>query len=84
MSTVMLSDIPMLWRAQSLGSTQSHCVPTGFAALDEALGGGWPVPWLIELLSDEHGVGELRLLLGLLRPVSLEGGSTSRISRHLT
>ncbi|GFE82464.1 hypothetical protein GCM10011487_44640 [Steroidobacter agaridevorans] len=67
MNTVTLSDIPLLWRAESLASTQAQYVPSGFVALDDALGGGWPLPSLIELLCDEHGVGELRLLLGLLR-----------------
>jgi len=67
MSTVTLADIPLLWRAQSLALPRTPCVPTGFDALDHALGGGWPLPSLIELLSDEHGIGELRLLLGLLR-----------------
>lgn len=67
MNTVALTDIPLLWRAHSLASLQSHCVPTGYATLDRALGGGWPQPSLIELLGDEQGIGELRLLLGLLR-----------------
>src|SRR5687768_681617 len=67
MHTVTLADIPLLWRAESLAAVQSDCVPTGFEALDRALGGGWPAPSLIELLCDEQGIGELRLLLGLLR-----------------
>jgi protein ImuA len=67
MTTIALTDIPLLWRAQSLAQLHSHCVPTGYDALDRALGGGWPRPSLIELLSDEQGIGELRLLLGLLR-----------------
>lgn len=67
MNTIALEDIPHLWRAQSLVPLQSNCVPTGYAVLDHALGGGWPLPSLIELLCDEHGVGELRLLLGLLK-----------------
>lgn len=78
MNTVTLSDIPLLWRAQSLASTQSHCIPTGFAALDEVLGGGWPAPSLIELLCDEYGVGELRLLLGLLRRTEQTSSHSSR------
>ena len=68
MNTISLSDIPQLWRAESLTPAQSNCVSTGFIALDEALGGGWPLPALIELLCDEHGIGELRLLLALLKP----------------
>lgn len=68
MTTVSLADIPLLWRAQSLNALSSPCIPTGHAALDDALGGGWPLPSLIELLCDDHGIGELRLLLGLLQP----------------
>lgn len=67
MNTVTLVDIPLLWRAESLTPLQRNCIPTGFDALDRALGGGWPSPSLIEVLCDEHGIGELRLLLGLLR-----------------
>lgn len=67
MNTVTLADIPQLWRAQSLAGAHSDVIPTGVAALDEALGGGWPSPSLIELLCDAHGIGELRLLLPLLK-----------------
>ncbi len=67
MNTVSLADIPLLWRAESLAPAQARCIPTGYDALDRALGGGWPLPSLIELLCDEHGIGELRLLVGLLR-----------------
>lgn len=79
MNTVTLDDIPLLWRAQSLASLQSHCVPSGYAALDHALGGGWPTPALIELLSDEQGIGELRLLLSLLRQGQALETSSRRI-----
>ena len=42
-------------------------VPSGFPELDRALpGGGWPQGALTELLSDEEGIGELRLLLPAL------------------
>ncbi|MBM0105436.1 translesion DNA synthesis-associated protein ImuA [Steroidobacter sp. S1-65] len=67
MNTVTLADIPLLWRAESLAPVQSQCVSTGYQPLDRALGGGWPLPSLIELLCDDHGIGELRLLVGLLR-----------------
>jgi protein ImuA len=78
MNTVTLTDIPLLWRAQSLASLASHSLPTGYDALDQALGGGWPVPSLIEVLCDEQGVGELRLLLGLLKQEQGASGSTDR------
>jgi protein ImuA len=67
MNAVTLADIPLLWRAESLAPLQSHYVATGYDALDQALGGGWPLPSLIELLCDDNGIGELRLLLGLLQ-----------------
>jgi hypothetical protein len=37
-------------------------VPTGFPALDQLLGGGWPLGLLTELLVSGHGSGELGLL----------------------
>ena len=37
-------------------------VPTGFPALDNLLGGGWPTGMLTELLVAGHGSGELGLL----------------------
>ena len=58
--------IPNVWRAQSLARDAS-VTSTGFAALDEALGGGWPQPAMIEILTDVYGIGELQLILPLLR-----------------
>ncbi len=46
-------------------------LPTGFADLDRALAGGWPVGALIELLVEPYGVGEFRLLLPAL--LALDG-----------
>src|SRR5687767_6995016 len=67
MGPIALDDIPLLWRAEALSPLHRSCRPTGFAALDAALGGGWPVPSLIEVLCDQHGIGELRLILGLIK-----------------
>jgi protein ImuA len=51
-----IGDIPSPDRARSL--------PTGFTALDrELVGGGWPQQGLVELLSDDTGIGELSLML---------------------
>lgn len=45
-------------------SSGSQNLPTGFAELDrELFGGGWPQQGLVELLSDEVGIGELSLML---------------------
>jgi hypothetical protein len=58
--------IPNVWRAQSL-APETSLTPTGFAGLDQALGGGWPQPAMIEMLTDVYGIGELQLILSLLR-----------------
>jgi protein ImuA len=58
--------IPHVFHARSV--RRSKCVlPTGFHELDEALLGGWPTPSLIEILIDLYGIGELQLLIPLLR-----------------
>jgi hypothetical protein len=56
---------PRIWQAGRGGSSRQF-EPTGFAALDAALSGGWPVGQLIELLVDPYGIGELRLLMPAL------------------
>lgn len=54
---------PSLWRASQLAHAATRCVDTGFAALSAQLpGGGWPAGTLIELLLQQPGSGELRLL----------------------
>jgi protein ImuA len=54
---------PSLWRADQLAQSATRCMDTGFAALSAQLpGGGWPVGTLIDLLVQQHGIGELRLL----------------------
>ncbi|MGH8425257.1 MAG: hypothetical protein ACRER3_23365, partial [Pseudomonas fluorescens] len=66
MSDPLLDQLPNVWRAASLVRGRGSYCPTGDAALDEALGGGWPSPALIELLTDKHGIGELQLLMPLI------------------
>ena len=54
---------PSLWRASQLAHSATRCVDTGFAALSAQLpGGGWPLGTLIDLLLQQDGIGELRLL----------------------
>ena len=60
-----------LWRARATGSSAAAAapagLPTGYVALDRCLpGAGWPRQGLIEILSDQRGIGELRLLLPAL------------------
>ncbi|WP_404983516.1 MULTISPECIES: translesion DNA synthesis-associated protein ImuA [unclassified Caballeronia] len=68
---------PALWRGSQLARAYGKTVDTGYAALSAELpGGGWPLGALVELLVQQPGVGELRLLRPALaelsrRPVAL-------------
>ena len=68
-----------LWRAREAGSSGAAAapagLPTGYAALDRCLpGAGWPRQGLIEILSDQRGIGELRLLLPALAALCRDEG----------
>ncbi|MBY4672284.1 translesion DNA synthesis-associated protein ImuA [Burkholderia multivorans] len=68
---------PALWRASQLARSSSRGVDTGHAELTAELpGGGWPAGALVELLTQQAGIGELRLLAPVLarssgRPIML-------------
>jgi protein ImuA len=54
---------PSLWRASQLAHASTRCVDTGHAALSAQLpGGGWPSGTLVDLLLQQPGIGEMRLL----------------------
>jgi cell division inhibitor SulA/protein ImuA len=54
---------PSLWRANQLARQVGRAVPTGYENLSTELpGGGWPVGALTELLLQQTGIGEMRLL----------------------
>ena len=54
---------PALWRASQLAHAATRCIDTGHAALSAQLpGGGWPSGTLVDLLQQQPGIGELRLL----------------------
>lgn len=66
-----------VWRASQLGQAGVDTLPTGYRALDAELpGAGWPAGMLTELIAREPGIGELRLLVPLLRQLSREGRVT--------
>jgi protein ImuA len=70
----LLRFIPRLWRGDRVPVTGACALPTGFAELDRELpGGGWPVGAIVELLIGTAGIGELRLLLPILRRLLLSG-----------
>lgn len=68
---------PSLWRASQLARGGPRTVDTGYAALSAELpGGGWPLGALVDLLIQQPGVGEMRLLRPALaaqgrRPIAL-------------
>ena len=67
---------PALWLASQLTKGATSCVDTGIPVLSHQLpGGGWPTGVLTELLLQQPGIGELRLLkstlASLTRPAAL-------------
>lgn len=62
---------PSLWRASQLARSRTRCIDTGHPTLSNQLpGGGWPVGTLIDLLVQQPGVGEMRLLAPALKAVA--------------
>lgn len=52
-----------VWRANQMASSHAGVMASGHALLDRELpDGGWPASTLIELLPQQHGIGEMRLL----------------------
>jgi protein ImuA len=68
---------PALWRGSQLARVYGKTVETGYAALSAELpGGGWPLGALVELLVQQPGIGEMRLLRPAMselskRPIAL-------------
>lgn len=57
----------------SISAPGTARVPTGFPALDQLLGGGWPTGTLTELLVSGQGSGELGLLSPALARLTMRG-----------
>ena len=54
---------PSLWLASQLARANTRCVDTGHPVLSKQLpGGGWPTGTLVDLLLQQPGIGEMRLL----------------------
>lgn len=65
---------PDTWRASHGGQTQGAAISSGYQQLDRVLySGGWPEAALCELSVPDYGIGELSLLLPLLRRRSQQG-----------
>lgn len=62
---------PSLWRASQLARAGTRCIDTGHQALSAQLpGGGWPTGSLVDLLVQQPGIGEMRLLRPALAAVA--------------
>lgn len=73
----LLRTQPALWRGSDQHNNYTS-VPTGYAQLDEVLpSGGWGVGCLTELLLEQHGIGEISLLLPGLRQVTANNDSSN-------
>ena len=60
-----------LWLASQLAHASTRCVDTGHPTLSSQLpGGGWPTGTLIDLMLQQSGIGELRLLRPALAAVA--------------
>lgn len=65
-----LLDSPRLWRGHARGAAWQG-LATGYPRLDEHLpGGGWPRHALTEILLDDYGSGELKVLMPALAALS--------------
>jgi len=65
--------LPGVWRADQLADGGVPALPSTFAELDAQLpGGGWPLGTLTELIAREPGIGELRLVVPVLRRLTRE------------
>lgn len=63
---------PRLWRGRAQGSAWQG-LATGYPRFDEHLpGGGWPQHALTEILLEQYGSGELKLLMPALARLSQE------------
>ena len=60
-----------VWQGDQLARASERTVPSGHAALDAQLpGAGWPSGSLTELLVEQGGVGEMRLVAPVLRALT--------------
>ena len=67
----LLRDSSQLWTGLEIAPVRAR--PTGFAALNRLLPGhGWPLNAVIELLPTIEGIGEMQLLLPVLKRIASE------------
>lgn len=60
-----------VWRASELAVSRATTTSTGYSGLDDELpNGGWPRSSLVEILVQQHGIGEMQLLKPALATLS--------------
>jgi cell division inhibitor SulA len=70
----LLHGNPNLWRGCDMSGQDCHGRSTGFPTLDDILPGrGWPDRGLVEIVSPCWGMGELQLLIPLMRSIVEQG-----------
>jgi hypothetical protein len=70
----LLRQYPGLWRGKGLEGAACAAVSSGFEDLDALLpGGGWPLGTTVELRIAGEGIGELRLLMPVMRRLASSG-----------
>lgn len=71
-SLEQLLDNPRIWRGGAAPRAEA-ALSTGYEKLDRHLpGGGWPQHALTEILTEQYGIGELRLLMPALSRLSAD------------
>ena len=70
----LLQRNPNLWRGCNMTDQGFQGLSTGFPELDDILPGqGWPQSGLVEIISRHWGMGELQLLIPLMRSIAKQG-----------
>ncbi|HBW83445.1 MAG TPA: translesion DNA synthesis-associated protein ImuA [Gammaproteobacteria bacterium] len=70
----LLHSNPNLWRGCDMAGQGFHGISTGYPELDGILPGrGWPQSGLVEIVSRHWGMGELQLLIPLMRSIIEQG-----------
>jgi len=70
----LLARNPILWRGCDMSGRGDHGQSTGYSQLDDILPGrGWPRNAIVEIVSRQWGMGELQLLVPLMREVVRQG-----------
>ena len=67
----LLENNPRIWWAKDAGRYMMTGTATGYPELDAILpGSGWPANAIVEMVTPQWGIGELQLLLPLMRNIT--------------